>query len=307
MLKLTRLLLPSFVLLFFVFSSSIFSLVDNYLIEGWLGYWSPVRRILIVLSVAWVLIVIAGMGRAFLLKQYDVTIEDNLTSRKVHTQIRVLYKMLIFFIVLVSSGMILVSFEGIRQIGLGLFASAGVAGIIIGFAAQKVLGLLLAGLQIAFAQPFRIDDAVIIENEWGWIEEINLTYVVVRIWDKRRLVVPTTYFLEKPFQNWTKSSAEIIGSVFIHTDYTIPFDALRAELDRILESTELWDGKVKVLQVTDAKEHSVESRILVSAKNSPTAWDLRVLVREKLISFIQKEFPESLPKTRIQIKEASAA
>ncbi|MCV9385719.1 mechanosensitive ion channel family protein [Reichenbachiella ulvae] len=305
--KLSRLLFPLLVLLFFLFSTSIISVVDQPVVDELLVYWMPIRRIMIVLSVAWVLIVLAKLGKSILLKHYDVSIEDNLTSRKVHTQIRVLYKILVFFITLISAGMILISFEGIRQIGLGLFASAGVAGIILGFAAQKVLGLLLAGLQIAFAQPFRIDDAVIIENEWGWIEEINLTYIVVRIWDKRRLVVPTTYFLEKPFQNWTKSSAEIIGSVFIHTDYTIPFDALRDELDRILAATELWDGKVKVLQVTDAKEFSVESRILVSAKNSPTAWDLRVHVREKLISFIQKEYPESLPKTRIQIKEPSAA
>ncbi|WP_228779922.1 mechanosensitive ion channel family protein [Aquiflexum lacus] len=195
--------------------------------------------------------------------------------------------------------MVLLSFESIRKVGIGLFASAGVAGIIIGFSAQKAVGTLLAGIQIAITQPFRIEDAVLVENEWGWIEEINLTYVVVRIWDKRRLVLPTTYFLEKPFQNWTRTSADIIGSIFLYTDYTISIQALRDELTRLLNETPLWDKKVNVLQVTDSKETTMELRILVSAKNSPTTWDLRVHIREKLIEFIQKNYPESLPKTRL--------
>jgi small-conductance mechanosensitive channel len=190
---------------------------------------------------------------------------------------------------------------------VGLFASAGVAGIIIGLSAQKVVGALLAGIQIAVTQPFRIDDAVLVENEWGWIEEINLTYVVIRIWDKRRLVLPSTYFLEKPFQNWTRTSADIVGSVFIYTDYTVPFNELREELDRLLENTDLWDKKAKVLQVSDAKETTVEIRILVSAKNSPTAWDLRVYIREKMIEFIQKNYPNSLPKSRIEINHPTNA
>jgi len=177
------------------------------------------------------------------------------------------------------------------------------AGIIIGLSAQKVVGSLLAGIQIAITQPFRIDDAVLVENEWGWIEEINLTYVVVRIWDKRRLVLPSTYFLEKPFQNWTRTSAEIVGSVFIYADYTISFQAMRDELSRLLNESELWNKNVKVLQVTDSKESTVEIRILVSAKNSPTAWDLRVYIREKMIEFIQKNYPESLPRTRVALEK----
>ncbi|MGY8915385.1 MAG: mechanosensitive ion channel family protein, partial [Flavobacteriales bacterium] len=151
-------------------------------------------------------------------------------------------------------------------------------------------------------QPIKIDDVVIVEGEWGRIEEITLTYVVIAIWDKRRLIVPTPYFIEKPFQNWTKSSSDIMGTVFIHTDYHVPFDKLREELTRILESSELWDGKVNVLQVTDAKEKSIEIRALMSASDSPTAWDLRVLVREKLITFLQENYPESLPHTRLYIK-----
>lgn len=259
-------------------------------------------HILVIMGFAWFLIQLTRTLKTIFLNNFDISLEDNLTSRKVYTQINILEKVIIFVIVLFALGLILLSFDGIRQIGIGLFASAGVAGIIIGLSAQKVVGTLLAGIQIAITQPFRIDDAVVVENEWGWIEEINLTYVVVRIWDKRRLVLPTTYFLEKPFQNWTRTSAEIIGSVFIYTDYTIPFQPLRDELSRLLNESDLWDKNVNVLQVTDSKETTLEIRILVSARNSPTAWDLRVHIREKMIEFIQKNYPESLPRTRVLLK-----
>lgn len=259
-------------------------------------------HILVIMGFAWFLIQLTRTLKTIFLNNFDISLEDNLTSRKVYTQINILEKVIIFVIVLFALGLILLSFDGIRQIGIGLFASAGVAGIIIGLSAQKVVGTLLAGIQIAITQPFRIDDAVVVENEWGWIEEINLTYVVVRIWDKRRLVMPTTYFLEKPFQNWTRTSAEIIGSVFIYTDYTIPFQPLRDELSRLLNESDLWDKNVNVLQVTDSKETTLEIRILVSARNSPTAWDLRVYIREKMIEFIQRNYPESLPRTRVLLK-----
>lgn len=274
--------------------------------QGWIGpfkYLSPVNTVLIIIGVVWTLLVGTGIAKREFLKNYDINQEDNLKARKVYTQLNILQKVANFIILLFGVGLILISFESIRQIGVGLFASAGVAGIIIGFSAQKAIGTLIAGIQIAFAQPFRLDDAVVVEGEWGWIEEINLTYVIVRLWDQRRLVLPTTYFLEKPFQNWTRTSADIIGSVFIHTDYTVSFDEMRKELDRILETTPLWDKKVKVLQVTEARERTVESRILVSAKNSPTAWDLRVYVREKMIEFLQKNYPESLPKTRVTLDQ----
>ncbi|WP_288370184.1 mechanosensitive ion channel domain-containing protein [uncultured Algoriphagus sp.] len=272
----------------------------------WTGLFSVlphINTILIILGFTWCLLVLTGILKRVFLKQFDISQENNLRARKVYTQLNILQKIVNFIIIILGIGLILVSFEPIRKIGVGLFASAGVAGIIIGFSAQKAIGTLVAGIQIAFAQPFRLDDAVVVEGEWGWIEEINLTYVVVRIWDQRRLVLPTTYFLEKPFQNWTRTSADIIGSVFIYTDYSVPFDALREELDRILENTPLWDKKVKVLQVTDAKERTVESRILVSAKNSPTAWDLRVHVREKMIEFLQKNYPAALPRTRVVLEE----
>ncbi len=271
--------------------------------EGILSYVPHLNTVLIICGFTWCLLVLIKIGKRQFLKQYDINKVDNLKARKVYTQINVLEKVANFIIIVLGVGLILISFESIRQIGVGLFASAGVAGIIIGFSAQKAIGTLVAGIQIAITQPFRLEDAVVVENEWGWIEEINLNYVVVRLWDQRRLVLPSTYFLEKPFQNWTRTSADIIGSVFIHTDYTVPFDALREELDRILDATDLWDKKVKVLQVTDAKEYTVESRILVSAINSPTAWDLRVHVREKMVEFIQKNYPDSLPKSRVSLEQ----
>lgn len=263
----------------------------------------PQKHNFLIICFAWLLIIFLRKGKTIFLKRYDISAEDNLEARKMYTQINLLEKVIIFIIFLFAVGFILLSFDNIKKIGYGIFASAGLAGIIIGLSAQKVVGALLAGIQIALTQPFRIDDAVVVENEWGWIEEINLTYVVIRLWDKRRLVLPSTYFLENPFQNWTRTSADIIGSVFLHTDYRVPFDALRTELTTILENTPLWDKQVNVLQVTDSKENTVETRILVSAKNSPTAWDLRVHVREKMIDFIQKNYPESLPRTRVYLED----
>lgn len=260
---------------------------------------------LLIVAFSWFIIEVIRRLKTIFLGRFDISKEDNLRSRKLHTQINILEKILVFIIVLSTIGLILLSFENIRKIGIGIFASAGLAGIIIGISAQKVVGTLLAGIQIAITQPFRIDDAVLVENEWGWIEEINLTYVVVKLWDQRRLVLPSTYFLEKPFQNWTRNNADIIGSVFLYTDYTIPFDVLRKELTSLLTKSNLWDKNVNVLQVTDSKENTVEIRILVSAKNSPTAWDLRVYIREKMIEFIQNNYPDSLPKTRITINDNS--
>jgi small-conductance mechanosensitive channel len=257
--------------------------------------------IAIIFCATWLLIRAINLLREIVLRRYDISDKDNLKARKVYTQFRILERILIFILVLIAIGTALMTFEGIKRIGISLFASAGIAGIILGFAAQKLLGSVLAGFQIALTQPIRIDDVVIVENEWGWIEEITLTYVVVRIWDKRRLIVPTTYFVEKPFQNWTRVSADILGTVFIYTDYRVPVDELRKEFSRILDGTKLWDGKTSVMQVTNATDTALEIRALMSAKDSPTAWDLRVLVREKLVEFLQKNHPSSLPRTRIEI------
>jgi small-conductance mechanosensitive channel len=258
--------------------------------------------VLLIVSLAWNLIAGLRTVKRILMERFDTSREDNLRSRKFQTHFNIMEKIIVFLIIIVSIALILMLFDDVRRIGLSLFASAGVAGIIVGFAAQRLIATVIAGLQIALTQPIRIDDVVIIENEWGRIEEITLTYVVVKIWDLRRLIVPSTYFFEKPFQNWTRTSAEILGTVFIYTDYHVSFDALREELTRLLESTPLWNKKVNVLQVTDAKEYGVEIRALMSAKDSPTAWDLRVFIREKLIEFIQKNYPESLPRTRVVVQ-----
>ena len=262
-------------------------------------------KLALIFVITWFVIRSINLSREVILRQYDISEKDNLKARKIYTQFRVLENIIIFIVILVAIAIALMTFDGIRRIGVSLFASAGVAGIIIGFAAQKLIASVLAGFQIALTQPIRIDDVVIVENEWGWIEEITLTYVVVRIWDKRRLIVPSTYFIENPFQNWTRVSADILGTVFIYTDYTVPVDELRKELTRILEGTDLWDGQTNVLQVTNAKDHTLEIRALMSAVDSPTAWDLRVLVREQLISFLQLKHPGSLPRTRVEMTDGS--
>ncbi len=256
-------------------------------------------NVTLIFSIAWFFMSLVNIGKLLLLKGSDITKEDNLEARKLYTRFSILEKILFVIIIFISIAAALMNFEPIRRLGISLFASAGIAGIIIGFAAQKLIATFLAGIQLAITQPIRIDDVVIVEGEWGWIEEINLTYVVVRIWDKRRLIVPTTYFIEKSFENWTRVSADILGTVFIYSDYTIPFNKIREELNRLVRESKHWDGNVANVQVTNSTEHTVEIRILISAKDSPSAWDLRVYLREKLIEFIQKEYPGCLPRTRV--------
>jgi small-conductance mechanosensitive channel len=197
-------------------------------------------------------------------------------------------------------GFALMTFESVRQYGVSLFASAGVAGLVAGLAARPVLSNLFAGVQLAMTQPIRIDDVVIVEDEWGWIEEITSTYVVVRIWDLRRLIVPLTYFIEKPFQNWTREGAALLGSVMLYLDYAAPIDAIRAEAQRIAEASPDWDKKVVGVQVTDTKQDTIEVRILVSSPTAGQAWNLRCEVREKIIAFLQREHPEALPRRRFE-------
>lgn len=235
--------------------------------------------------------------------KYDLNKEDNLKERKIRTQLQFIRKFVVALIVLVTVALVLLSFDSMRKIGTGLLTGVGVGGIIIGFAAQKSLGNLLAGFQIAFTQPMRIDDVLIVEGEWGRVEEITLTYVVVNIWDQRRLILPITYFIEKPFQNWTRVSAQLLGTVFLYLDYTIPIPPLREELTRLLINHPLWDKRVNVVQVTDNKEHTIEVRFLMSARNSSQAFDLRCDVREQMIAFIRDNYPESLPKTRLEYKD----
>ena len=271
-------------------------------LEDYTYWFKKVSTLLFIGATTWLILNILKLVKQLVVANYDVDSEDNLRARQIYTQFNILERIIIFIVVILALGIALMTFDEIREIGVSIFASAGVAGIIIGFSAQRMIGTILAGIQIAIAQPIKLDDVVIVEGEWGRIEQITLTYVVVAIWDKRRLIVPTTYFIEKPFQNWTKTSADILGTVFLYTDYNVPFDALRDELSRILKETDLWDGKVNTLQVTDSKVNCVEIRALMSAKDSSTAWDLRVLVREKLIGFLQKNYPQSLAYNRVYLK-----
>lgn len=254
--------------------------------------------LLLIGVIAFLLFRLVEATSELVIRRYRIDVSDNLQARAIHTQVMVLKKVSVVVIAIFTLASMLMVFESARQFGASILASAGIAGIIIGFAAQRSIATLLAGFQIALTQPIRVDDVVIVENEWGRIEEITLTYVVVRIWDLRRLVLPITYFIEQPFQNWTRSSADILATVFFHVDYTIPLDPLRAELTRILSASKYWDGKVNVLQVTDAREHTVEIRALASASSASLAWDLRCEVREKLIGFLQQHHPESLPRIR---------
>lgn len=254
----------------------------------------------VIVAVTWMIIRMLRIVKTRILTKYDVSKADNLRARKVQTQYVVLENTIIFIVVVFAIGIALMSFSSIRNIGISVLTSAGIAGIIVGFAAQRALGTILAGIQIAITQPIRFDDVVIIDGEWGRIEEITLTYVVVNLWDKRRLVVPSTYFLENVFQNWTRKQADILGTVFLHVDYSVPLAPLREELTRLLNESPLWDGKVNLIQVTETTEKTIELRALMSSRNSGEAFDLRALVREGLIDFLQKNYPESLPKVRIE-------
>jgi len=249
-------------------------------------------------TIGFILVQFVNAMAQLVLQRYRIDVADNREARGIYTQVTVLKKIAVGIIALFAIASMLMVFQPVRQLGTAMIASAGVAGIVIGFAAQKSLGTLLAGFQIAMTQPIRIDDVVIVEGEWGRIEEITLTYVVVCIWDLRRLVVPITYFIEKPFQNWTRTSADILGAVFLQVDYGVPVDAVRGELTRILEASPNWDHKVNVLQVTDAKERTLELRALASSSDASKSWDLRCEVREKLVAFVQKNYPGSLPRLR---------
>ncbi|MBL3654671.1 mechanosensitive ion channel family protein [Fulvivirga sediminis] len=257
-----------------------------------------ILEVIIIISIAIILIRLIGVIEDVLFAKYDMSQADNLKARKARTQIIYVKKMAMVVVAVIAVAIILLSFDSVRKYGATILTGAGVAGIIIGFALQKTLANLFAGIQIAFTQPIKIDDAVVLENEWGWIEEINLTYVVVRIWDMRRLVLPITYFTETPFQNWTRTTAQILGTVFLYVDYTLPLDPLRQHFEKVLSETDLWDKDAKAFQITDTSERTMTVRLLMTAKNSPTAFDLRCHVREHMIDFIQKNYPQCLPQTR---------
>jgi hypothetical protein len=255
----------------------------------------------------WLVLALVGATEAAVADKYSIDTADNLEARRIQTQIEVLHRIIIVIVSILTIAIMLMTFPTVRQFGQTLFASAGIAGLVLGLAAQSTISNLLAGLQIALTQPIRIDDVVIVENEWGKIEEIGTTYVVVRIWDERRLIVPLSHFIQKPFQNWTRQNAQILGTVFLYVDYSVPVEDVRNELHRCLQANENWDQRVWNLQVTNTSERTVELRALMSAADASLAWDLRCQVREHLVSFLQARYPSSLPKLRADVTGAALA
>ncbi len=252
----------------------------------------------VIALVGWAALTALQIGADLYLLRFRLDVEDNLLARKHVTQVRVLLRTADVLVLIITVGAALMTFEPVRQYGVSLFASAGVAGIVAGLAARPVLSNLFAGVQLAMTQPIRLDDAVIVENEWGQVEEITSTYVVLRLWDLRRMIVPLSYFIEKPFQNWTRETAALIGSVLFYLDYDAPIQAMREKLLEIARESRLWNNRVAVLQVTDCKDTTIEVRALVSANSGPAAFDLRCEVREKLIAWLQQEHPDALPRRR---------
>jgi small-conductance mechanosensitive channel len=246
----------------------------------------------------WAAIIALHIAADLYLRRFRLDIDDNLLARKHNTQVRVLARTVDVLLVMLTLSAALMTFPAVRQYGISLFASAGVAGIVAGLAARPVLSNLMAGVQLAMTQPIRLYDAVIVENEYGTVEEITSTYVVVKLWDLRRMIVPLTYFIEKPFQNWTRDNSSLIGNVIIYLDYRAPVGIIREKFNAILKESNRWDGQVAAVQVTDFKEGTMELRMLMSARSSGQAFDLRCEVREKLVDFLQREHPEALPHTR---------
>lgn len=257
--------------------------------------------LLLISTLTWLGVRLAAVAGEALIQMHPLDKQDNLYARRIHTQARVLTRCMMVIVVILGIASVLMTFPSVRQIGTSLLASAGVAGVVAGIAARPVLGNLIAGLQIALTQPIRLDDVVVIQGEWGRIEEITGSYVVVRIWDQRRLVVPLQWIIENPFQNWTRTNSQIIGTVFLWVDYRMPLDPLRTELARLCETAPEWDRRVQVLQVTDANERAMQLRVLVSSVDSPLSWDLRCRLREGLLSFIQQRYPDYLPRARAEV------
>ncbi|MGA7884254.1 MAG: mechanosensitive ion channel domain-containing protein [Acidobacteriaceae bacterium] len=262
------------------------------------GVLEHIAGIGLIAACAWLVILFVEVIADVLSGRYRIDVADNLMARRIRTQFQMLHRVTVILVIFVATAIALMTFHSIQRFGDSLLASAGVASLIFGLAMKDTLTNLIAGIQIAFTQPFRIEDAVVIEGQWGWIEEIGTMFVVVRIWDLRRLVIPLSWFLQNSFQNWTRTSADLLGHCFVYVDYTVPVEPLRQELKRILGTTTLWAGKVCVLQVSDFEQNVMQLRALMDARNSGDAWDLRCYVREHLIQFVQKNYPGGLPRYR---------
>ena len=283
--------------------AAVYLVSDGLRIPG--GTLEAIRHVLslaLIAALCWLTLRLIQVLNDFVAARYVITVQDNYRARSIRTQMALLERILTGAILLAAVAAMLMTFPNVWNLGAGLFASAGVAGLVVGVAARPALANLLAGVQVALTEPIRIDDVVIVEGEYGRVEEISTAYVIVQIWDKRRLVVPLTYFIEKPFQNWTRKTSDLLGTIFLYTDYTAPVEEIRGELERVVKASNLWDGKVWNLQVTDTKDRMLELRCMVSAVDSPTLWDLRVEVREKMIRFLQKNYPQSLPVIRAEVE-----
>lgn len=250
--------------------------------------------VLFILLVGWAVFIALDVASALYMRRFKIDVEDNLIARKHVTQLRILRRASGTLIVIVTVGFALMTISSVREWGFSLLAAGGAAGVIVGLSLQPLLTNLIAGVQIAMTQPIRIEDAVIVENEWGWVEEINATYVVVRLWDWRRMVVPLTYFIQTPFQNWTRETAALIGTAMIHVSHAAPVAAMRAKLEDICKASPLWDGRVVNLAVTDVSAKTMEVRCLASARNAPQTFDLRCEIREKMIAWLQADHPAAL-------------
>ncbi len=261
-------------------------------------------EVLFLFTATWLILQLLKVGELWLIRQYDTTNDVNLHERKFVTQVQFIRRLISLVVIVISVSLLLIAFQGSRKVGVSVLTSAGIVSVLIGFAAQKTLGNLMAGIQIALTQQIRLDDAVVVEKEWGRVEEINLTTVIVRLWDRRRLILPITYFVETPFENWTRSDASITGVVLLYLDYNVPVDKIREKARELADADPLWNRDVFTVQVTDTQPTCIVVRILVSAQDSPSVFDLRCHIREQLIAFLRDEYPQSLPQTRIQLTEA---
>ncbi|WP_431877129.1 mechanosensitive ion channel family protein [Amycolatopsis sacchari] len=269
-------------------------------VGSWRDVTSHVLTLALIGTGAWLLAGVLTAVEQTMLSRWDVDVRDNRHARRMRTQIRLVRRVIVAAVAVLALGAMLMTFPGLRTAGTSLLASAGVIGAIAALAAQSLLGNVFAGLQIAFSDAIRLDDVVIVENEWGRVEDITLTYLVVHLWDDRRLVIPTAQFMSQPFENWTRRDAALLGTVELDVDWTMPVEEMREELRRVLESTDLWDGRVSVLQVTDATNTLVRVRALVSAVDAPTLFDLRCLVREQLVQWVRGKHPYAVPRLRAE-------
>lgn len=268
---------------------------------GWRSGLADLARVAVIASVAWIAIRATPLLEDLAARRFDVAVSDNRRARRARTQLRVVRRVLTAVIVVVAVLAMVTSIPEARTLGASLFASAGVIGIVAGIAGQSTLGNVIAGIQVAFSDRLRIDDAVVVDGEWGTVEEITLTYVVVQIWDQRRLVLPVSYFVTTAFENWTRTQAQLIGSVYLYVDYTVPVEELRRELDAAVRAHPLWDHRVANLQVVDATERTVQLRALASAASASNTWNLRCDIREHLVDYLRDHYPSALPRARVEL------